>query len=82
MTDPAKAFGRLSPETRAFIAGLSKSDIDNLRSVIGLLRMINSWCRVNRWIALGIIAAIVTVAQGAEALQKIFAAVAAVFKGH
>lgn len=81
MVDPAKSFNRLPPETRRFIAGLSQGDIDNLKSVIALFRMVNSWCRVNRWIALAVIAAIVTLAQGFDALQKIVGAIFSI-KGH
>jgi len=45
--------------TRVFVASLSKDDIDRLSWLLGIVEMVEGWCKINRMIAKFIIVVII-----------------------
>jgi hypothetical protein len=73
MTDSKtpRRFTELSDDQRKFIAKLDADDIATLDRVIKLYRTVQGWCRVNRWIVLSLIAALIVVVQFIDGLIRL-----------
>ena len=50
---------------------LEEADIADLKKVLNLYRMIQGWCRVNRWLAMAIIGLAIAIAQFGESIKHI-----------
>jgi hypothetical protein len=75
MTDPKppRRFTELSDAQRKFIGKLDADDIATLKRVIKLFGMLQGWCRINRWIAFTLIAALFLAVQFFDATFKLIA---------
>jgi hypothetical protein len=51
---------------------LSEDELKALRSLARFYAMIQGWCRINRWIALTLLAILIALAQGIDAIKHIF----------
>lgn len=58
-------------EADEFISTLSNDDVAALRRLIAIYRSISGWCRVNRWLAMFVIGAIIAIAQSIDAIKSI-----------
>lgn len=54
-----------------FVSSLSTEDVKALKKLIGIYRSISGWCRVNRWLAVFAIGAVIAVAQFIDAIKSI-----------
>lgn len=63
--------GLLPDHAREFIAQLDADDIETLKRVISVFRMVHGWCRVNRWLFIGAVAALVLFSQGLDAVKNV-----------
>ena len=70
---PPRRFTELTEAQRKFIARLDDDDIATLARVIELYRTVQGWCRVNRWIVLSLIAALIVVVQFVDNILKFIA---------
>lgn len=71
--DPApRRFTDLPPHARKFIRALGEDDVATLMRVIQLYTTVQGWCRVNRYIALGIVAALIWMVSSLESLKGMF----------
>jgi hypothetical protein len=65
-----------------FIKGLEPEDLKRLHRLLSILRRIDGWCRVNRaigrWFIFTVIAALVIVTQGYDAIIRLLGAI----RGH
>ena len=65
-----------------FIKGLDSDDIKRLHSLIAILRRVDGWCKVNRfigrWIVFTFIATLVIMTQGYDAIVRVLGAI----RGH
>lgn len=67
---PPRRFTELTDAQRKFIARLDAEDLDTLDRVIKLFKMLNGWCRVNRWLAYSLIGALILVVTFLDGLFK------------
>ena len=70
---PPVRFTELTPSQRQFIGKLDEDDLAALGNVIKLFSTLQSWCRVNRWIVYGLIAALFVTVQFFDATFKLIA---------
>lgn len=52
-----------------FIVSLSSEDIEVLRRLMDFWKTVQGWCKVTRWLFLGLVAVLVALAQGVDALK-------------
>lgn len=68
--------------TRLFVSSLSKDDIDRLAWLLGVVEMVEGWCKVNRYIGkiviVSILAGLILFSQAMEAVGKL---IGAIFRG-
>lgn len=64
------------------LSGLDPEDLKRLHSLLALLRRVDAWCGINRkigrWVVFTLIAALVLLTQGYDAIVRVFGA----FRGH
>jgi hypothetical protein len=70
--DPPRRFTDLPPHTRKFIRSLGEDDIATLGRVIQLYTMMQGWCRINRYVAIAVIAALIWMMSSLESLKSMF----------
>lgn len=68
---PPRRFTELTDAQRKFIAKLDDDDMATLDRVINLYRTVQGWCRINRWIVLSLIAALIVVVQFIDGLIRL-----------
>lgn len=65
-----------------FLNGLEPDDLRRLHKLISILRRVDGWCRINRaigrWFIFTVIAALVIVTQGYDAIIRLLGAI----RGH
>jgi len=67
--EPPKRFTQLPPATRRFILSLGEDDLKTLVEVIRLFSTVRGWCRVNRWLAYGVLGLLIVMWQGFDAIR-------------
>lgn len=70
---PPRRFAELSDDTRQFIRKLDADDLATLERMISLFRSIQGWCRINRWLAFTVLAALIVVVQFLDNVFKFLA---------
>jgi len=68
-----RRFVELSDDQRKFIGKLDKDDLETLDRMIKVFRMMQGWCRINRWIVFTLIAALYLAIQFFDATFKLIA---------
>lgn len=61
----------LPPHVAKFIDSLGEGDIATLGRVIATFRMMESWCRVTRWLFLAAIGLVVLASQFMDSAKKL-----------
>lgn len=54
------------------MADLSEDEMKALKSLAQFYKMIQGWCRINRWIAFTLLAILIAMSQGVDAIRTIF----------
>lgn len=54
------------------MADLSDDELKALKSLAQFYKMIQGWCRINRWIALTGFAILIALSQGFDAIKNLF----------
>jgi hypothetical protein len=72
----------MSEEIDKFVNSLDADDIRRLHSLISILRRVDGWCKVNRfigrWIIFTLIATLIIMVQGYDAIIRVVGAI----RGH
>lgn len=68
--DPVQAMPELRPETREFLAKLEPSDLKALESGVTLVRRVENFGFVLKWLAIAAIAVVAGIVTLGEGIQK------------
>lgn len=53
------------------MSDLSPEELRALKSLAQFYKMIQGWCRINRWIALTLLAVLIALSQGLDAIKNL-----------
>lgn len=70
MTD-AKRFDDLPPDTKDFLSGLSKEDVNTIKSGLPIIRAIIGFGKVTKWLAIAALGILGGIVMLGESIMKI-----------
>ncbi len=53
------------------MSNLDDDDLEALKNLAKFYKMVQSWCRINRWIALTALAILIAASQGLDAIKNL-----------
>lgn len=56
------------------MSDLSPEELKALKSLAQFYKMIQGWCRINRWLALTLLAALIAMSQALDAIKNLIGA--------